>query len=149
MYFVLSRLRPSATAPSPYQEGSLLTKPKDSTLLLTSSAENTSSFTYMSSTYADVAFFISLFCSNTVLTITFIIRGATLRPNPRHVRQYLLSLTMTVWKGHSVSWTRIWRYAFCKSSKAKLAFCCRYSFIRSSHTPALAVEASTYWFISL
>ena len=49
-------LSPSTMAPSLNRVGSLLAKPKDSNLLLTSSAESTSLFTYMSSTYADVAF---------------------------------------------------------------------------------------------
>ena len=61
--------------------GSLLVKPKDFTLFLTLSVGSMSSFMHMLLIYVDVAFIVSSSCPNTILTIAFIIRGATLRPN--------------------------------------------------------------------
>ena len=68
--------------------------------------------------------------------IAFIIRGATLKPNPTHVKKYRLSLT--IWNGYSDSWICIWRYAFCRSSKARLTPCSHHSLIFSAHTFAFA-----------
>ena len=48
------------------QVGYLLDNLKDFNVILASSAESISSFTYMLSTYAYVVLFISSFCSNTI-----------------------------------------------------------------------------------
>ena len=121
----LQSLSPSKMVSSLSWVGTLLDNPKDSNLLLTSSAESISLFMYMLLTYADVALFICLSFSNTVLMIIFIIRGATLRPN----LNCIFPLMMTVWNGCSISWICIWRYAFRNSCSAMLAPCCHYSLI--------------------
>ena len=97
----------------------------------------------MSSIYADVALLI-IWSWDTIASITdFIISGATFSPNPNRIRQNRWPLKMTVWNGHSVLSTWIWRYAFRKSKSYTLTPCRLHSLSFCAHTSALAVKAST------
>ena len=87
-------------------------------------------------------------CTSTVLIIAFMMRGATFRPNPKRVRQYLFPSTFTVWNGHNDSWTRTWRYTLPRSSKDMLEPFCRHLCGLATETSALAVNVSTWWLSS-
>ena len=89
-------LRPKTWAPSSTRSGFLQIRPNSASLDFTCDDDITSSFTYMSSKYADVPSFIVSCCDHTALTMVFIIWGATFSPKPSLVRQYLLPANTTV-----------------------------------------------------
>ena len=87
---------------------------------LTQVAGITYSLIQMLSMYAEAAWPTVSSYDSTMLIIAFMMRGATFRPNPKSVKQYLFPSTFMVWNGDSDLWTHTWRYTHLRFSKDTL-----------------------------